>query len=383
MATIPLLQAKNQFTQDLIAVLNVVPPQTNYLLDKFVFVYKPVTYLSWQVRRWTEVPATSVLRGASGNRVKGSGFTQKIEQAPFFHLYYNLNELEGYNAAFGTQNPAESAVDDLTEQAAFMYGEMKKMINRAYELQASQQLQTGIVLDSTTGNIDSKRNPASFTDVGSGNYWDTNTGADPFITLENMAVWLRQYGKVSGNVMDVTMGANVLRSFLKLTEVLARAQKLWNVLTPLEFPELKDDGSVFHGQVSAGPYKINIFSYPQYYTSSTEYQGIATINTIAGSISQAATSNSSTPFIADYNMVMTPQKPRFIFGSSMVPKIPKQVAAERDGDYGDMGEVEGGKFFAYDYQDMKLTAWEMNLKSTGLAILASVDEVVTAKVTSI
>ena len=382
MATISALQAKNLFTQDLIQVLNIVPPINSYLSDHFEMRYKPTLYLSWQTKRTTEILTQSVLRGTSGNRVKATGFTQKVELPPFFHLYFNLMELEGYNAAFGTQNPAESAVDNLLEQTAEMYDEMKMMMQRQQEFMAAQVMQTGIITDATTGNIDYKRNPASFTDLLAGGYWDTNIGVDPFATLESMATWMRQYGKCSGNVFNVIMGASVLRAFLKMTVVLARAQKLWNVLTPLEFPELKDDGSVFHGQVSAGPYKINIFTYPQYYTSSTEYQAAATIHTIAGDISQAGTSNTSTPYISDYNMIMTPVKTRWVHGFALVPALPKQIASGSDGMVGDLGMVEGGKYFAYDYQDVKLTAWEMNLKSAGMPILTAVDEVVTCKATS-
>jgi len=382
MANIPLLQRKNQFTQDLIDVVNITPPDaTDFLMNMFRFVYKPTLYLSWQTRRFTEILATSVIRGTNGNRIKATGFTQKVELPPFFHLYFNMMQLEGFNAAFGTQNPTEGAFYDLMDEASFMYNEMKKMINRAKELMASQILQTGIVLDATTGNINFDRNPSSIMDLGSGGYWDGSISQNPFATGETMCTFLRQYGKVGGNRFRWLMGASAYRNFLLQTAVLSRAQKLWNVLTALEYPELKDDGSVYMGNISCGPYSVDIFTYPQYYTSSTEAQELVTVQAIAGQTTSAATSNTSTPYIADYNTVMVPEKMQQIHGCALVPALPKQIA--NDGDMtGEMGLIEGGKFFAYDYQDVKLTAWENNLKAAGMPILTRVDEVVTAKVCS-
>lgn len=175
------------------------------------------------------------------------------------------------------------------------------------------------------------------------------------------------------------MGASAFRQFLLNPFVLARAQKLWNELTQLTMPAPRGDGSVFMGQVSAGVYRINIYTYPHFYTASTEYQAAINIITLAGTVAQNATANTSVPYINDTNIIMTPPKMNSIMGYSLVPKLPMQMM-DVNGSMGEIGDIEGGKFFAYDFQDIKLTAWEMNLKSAGLAILSDVDEVFTAKV---
>ncbi|MBX2906163.1 MAG: major capsid protein [Taibaiella sp.] len=375
MAEVPVSQARALFTQDIIGALSIKPPMTTYLTGGFAQVHRDTDYLQWQTRRFSERMASPVLRGASPQVIKGNGFTQKIEQPPYFHLAFNIMQLIGYMPAFGTNNPAESAMDDLLDEVMEMYAIMEEMIERRWEYMAAQIYQTGVVSAPNMDDINFNRWEQSIIDLGSGNYWD-NASVDPFAVMEQGGNFLRTYGKIGGNSIDCLMGSSAYSAFLKNPIVLSRAQKLWNELTALTMPELKDDGSTFMGQVSAGPYLVNIFVYNQFYTASTEAQRAGVIQTIAGELTVSATDNTSTPYILPYNIVLKPRKERQLFGSGWVPKLPNQMMNTTNA-----GEqINNGRFFAYDFPDQQNTTWMGNLKAVGMPILRCVDEVFTAKV---
>jgi len=369
--------AKYLFTKDLFDVINVMPPMGRFLLKKFAFEYRPTTYIAWQQRRWAEKLASTVIKGTDGNLNKATLLTEQIEEAPQFHEKLNITNLRGYNSAFGTNSPTASAVDDLLTELALEVQMVKDTIVRSYNLMAAQIMQTGTVTTNTF-TYDFGRNAASFADLGAGNYWDNNS-VNPITILESGATFCRQYGKTSDSISDVIMGASAFNAFLENTKTLDRSQKLWSILTDIEKPQMGADGECFQGRISAGAYQFNIWTYPQFYTASTEYQPAVTLQTNYGSKSQSATPNTSTKYIDDTNIIIMPSNTVQLWASTLVPRLPEQVNGTMS-TMGMAGETDGGLFFAYDYQDVKRTAWEFNIKSSGLTIPVRIDDFFTAKV---
>lgn len=357
MATIPAGQARAKFTSQMVAIYKQLPKPTNFLSRKFIDVVKNVDYVSWQVERYGEFAANDIVRGADGHRNQFSIQTEKVEQPPLFHEYFDIMQLSGYNRAFGSTLIDDGEYNEFMNTALERFGVVRGAIDRRYELQAAEVLQLGTITTVNSGTYDFKRKGASMPGYSAAvNFADPSV--NPFSVIASGCLFNRTVGKASGGVYDCYMGTDVYDAFLIHPDVLARAQKLWNQLTDLQMPDLKDDGSAFMGQVSAGAYKVNIYTYPQFYTATTEVP------------------NTSTAYIDSKQLIITPVNPKWIKAFAMVPMLPKQGAARNTL----FPALEEGKYYAYDFQDEKNTAWEMNIKSSGLCIPVAVDQIWNAPV---
>jgi hypothetical protein len=262
--------------------------------------------------------------------------------------------LQGYDRAFGTTNVSESVFNDFMETVLFAIKQCQYKIDRTYEIQASQIFQTGIVTSAVNGNTDFKRKAASMVQYSAGIDWTIAT-VDPTDIIASGCKFLRATGKASGGVFDLYMGSKAYNAYVSNPIILTRSQKLWSVLTETAKPTPKDDGSVYMGQVSAGSYQLNIYTYPEVFTATTEVP------------------NTSTPYIPDNMIVITPMKPIGIHGFGLVPMLPSKAGTNENNKF---PTIESGAYVISEYLDMKRTAWEIHVKSAGEPLPLTVSEVV-------
>lgn len=343
---IPVSDARNVFTKTLIDVYKERISPKMFLGSFFNVKETTSKNISIEVQRGREKVAPDVYRHSSGSRLKMTRSSEKIWTPPYYHPYLVCNEHELYDVAIGARTPEMFArlADELADELV----EMRNTINRAYELQRSQVLDTGIVTLNSGANIDFKRKADSLVDKGGGNYWATGT-VDPYADMETACQFLRKEGKSTGGVFNAILGSEALSDFLANTIVKERADIRRIALDDIQTPQIGAEGGVFHGQVSAGSYKVNIWTYEEYYEDSD---------------------GNLTPYVDPKKMIMLPLAPRFTMAFAGVPQL------ITDGN----SVPQRGAFLLQEFIDERAQAHEVHLKSAGLAVPVAVDQIHTTQV---
>lgn len=343
---IPVSDARGLFTKTLIDVYRERINPKLFLGSFFDVKESTSKNVSIQVQRGREKVAVDVYRHSSGSRLKTTRSSEKIWTPPYYHPYIVCNEHELYDVAIGAQTP--DMFIRLAEELADEVVTMRDTINRSYELQRSQVFDTGVVELKSGANIDFKRKAASLVDKGGGNYWATGT-VDPYADMETACQFLRKEGKATGGVFNAILGSEALSDFLSNTIVKERADIRRITLDDLQMPQVNAEGGVYHGQVSAGSYKVNIWTYEEYYEDAD---------------------GNLTPYIDPKKMVMLPLAPRFTMAFAGVPQL------LTDGNT----VPQKGAFLLQEFIDERAQAHEMHLKSAGLAVPVAVDQIHTTQV---
>lgn len=346
MATIPASQARAQFTQALIDVYKEIVPVKNFLRSFFPNKESGSKYLSIEVSRGFELIASDVLRGTEGNRNIFGKSTEKIFLPPYYREFFDMTDLDLYDVLMGQENISEVQFGELLAQASEKLMQLQNKIERAYELQCAQVLESGIVTLASGDNIDYFRDASSLVDL-SGTPWTTGTN-NPYTNLLTGCNFLRTKGKSQGAVVNAIFGDEVLTAFLNNTIVKERAEVLNFSLDMVREPQRNSVGGALHGRVSVGSYLVNIWTYPEYYEE---------------------TAGTSIPFVDPKKVILLPENPRFRMGFAAVPQLID--GATRD---------VRGAYKVQEFRDERKAHHIIDIQSAGLAIPTAVDQIWTAQV---
>lgn len=357
---IPIQDARGVFTRTLIErwnELSEIAPKS-FLGSFFTKKTSTTKEVSIEVMRGTEKIAVDVVRGSDGNRNSFSRHAEKIFVPPFYNEYFDATELDRYDLLFG-QNALSiggPVVTGMIEQALEKINILKYKIERAYELQRSQVLDAGIVELVSGDNVDFKRKDASMVAKEVADYWNV-AEVDPRVDFITGGNFLRQTGKAGDGEFNAIIGSAALAAFLNNPFIVNSLIKDV-ALIDLKMPQTDAMGGVFHGRISAGPYIINIWSYPEYYDNA---DGV------------------STAFIDDNYAIMLPIKScRLIMSYASVPAIIRDTANAEFPEF--IGQVEAD-YYINNYIDAKGKKHVFEILSAGLAIPVSVDRIYSMKVT--
>jgi len=340
MPTVSPQDARNILTKTSIDLYREKPVVTQFLTSFFQTKEISTRFVSLEVVRGREKVAFDVARKSGGNLNVFNKSTEKVFDPPFFHEKFAMDELDLYNVALGSMNPAQMA--DLAAQVANNTEEIRNKVIRRIERMCSEALLTGEILVDADTNINFKRRAGSFIDVSGSNPWATGANS-PYVDLQAAGTFLRKTGKVTGGRFVAIMGANSIADFLDNTTVTTRADLRRIALDDIQTPQVNAEGGVFHGRTSAGPYTFDIWSYDEFFE---DENGVLT------------------PYVTDEEVIIMPATPRFTVTFAAVPRVLGQAP-------------QTGAFFMYETIDEELTSHFMHLKSAPIPILNAVDQVVT------
>ena len=340
---IPLQDSRNLFTKKLIAVYKEKVDVMSFLRSFFTRVETMTKEISIEVQRGTEKIAVDVKRGTAGNRNTFSKSTEKVIEPPFYWEYMSANEHRLYDTAIGSEGSAP-AFAQLTAELAEDLFELQKKIERAVEKQCADVLMTGVITLSDGSTIDYKRKAASIVAYAAGN--DFGTAIDPFAVFKAAAVFLRKTGKVQTHVFDAILGDTVITDLFN-NAIFKERQNLFHMsLDTINTPRANAVGGVYHGTITAGPYRVNLWTYPDYYEDST---------------------GTMQPYIADTKMVVLPPNPGFKLVYAAVPQL-----------IGQGGSIpQQGAFLIQDFIDERATTHEYHIKACPIAVPTKVDQMIT------
>lgn len=336
------LDARGLFTKMTIDKYKEMSKPTAFLRSFFPEKIVPTKEVAISVQRGNELVAVNVERGTEGNRNSGGKSTEKIFIPPFYKEYYDATNLDLYDRAIGSDDPAIFAalVEDMAEQLMIL----RNKIERAYELQCAQVLETGIVTLVNGDNIDFKRKADSLKD-NSGTPW---TGANnPYTQLETGCNFIRQKGKAQGSVINAIFGSSALTAFLANTSVTGRADIRNITLDAVRTPQKNALGGTLHGEVAVGAYLVRIWSYPEFYDT-------------------ASAANNA--YVNPKKVIMMPEDPRFHLAFGAVPQLITSGVPVR------------GAYKVGEYVDERQAAHVFDIASAGVAIPVAVDQLYTMQV---
>lgn len=349
---ISLAQFRGEFTDALAAVWReqaIAPPSA--LRSLFPNRNFGTKYVSIDVQRSAgELIALDIIRGAEGVRNTFSLSDQKKWEPPYWYEYFDATQLDLYDVVLGQYNQgvvAPSAMIDFAQQVVDHLAVLRNKIERSKELQCAQVLMTGIVTLVSGDAIDFKRKATSLVDLNAGSgggYWTTGA-TDVFAQLAAGAKFLRTVGQRGDSEFDCIVGEGAMNALLKNTTFITR-QDLTNLrLDAIMPPGRTANGLAYHGQITAGSYRINMYTYPQYYKPA---------------------SGTITPYIDDTKFVMFPRTPDFIYAHAAVPRLMNEAP-------------QTGEYHVVQHEDVMRTADNYGIKSAGLPIPIAVDTIYTAK----
>lgn len=232
----------------------------------------PTLHVDIQVERDNDLIATDVVRFTQGNKNKRTKSTEKKFEPPFFKLEYDFSRDEVYmnTVAHGVMT-SPNVNQAIAQNALREVRNNRKKVERAIRKQQAEVLQTGIVVLESGDNIDYKRKAASIVDLTTGSYWN-QASTDPLDDMKNGMKFLREEGNSYGSSVNLFMRDAGLTALLNnenpaLAKALdSRRMERANIVMP-QFDNAS--GMAFHGQVAAGDFTINLWTYNEKYTDAS------------------------------------------------------------------------------------------------------------------
>lgn len=346
-------QHKKNITQKVIAVFTEKNKVRTGLAAFFPRVITIEKSVSIEVERGRQLIAVDVERCTDAQRNTFSKHTEKIFTPPYFREAWDFTECERYNVTFGQRtNPSTSDSINMINTAGKNISKMKDKIMRAVELQRAQALQTGIVQLKNGDNIDYKRKAESLVVLNGTNVWD-NAGSDILGDLAKGCDFLREEGLSSGTSVNVLFGKDAMQEVLKDSEIQKLLDNRRITRGDIGMPQFNGKtGMVFHGQISTKDYKINLWTYNEFYENSD---------------------GSKSYYIDPKNVILIADD---FVGKTAFTGIPGIGRTESGDKY--VKPVKGD-YIISDRVDEEKRAWWFEVESAPLAIPISIDRVYTIK----
>jgi hypothetical protein len=219
------------------------------------------------IQRYDEQIAVDVLRGGDGNSNNLGVYTTKEYLPPLFDEYQPVTAQQVSKRFAGDPQTAERARKEKMIQL-IVEGqlELAKKIWRAIEKQAADCLFNGIVSLTNGDNIDFYR--LATHNITPGTAW--GAGGDPITDLALACQVNRIDGKVTSNIAIFSNSS--WDDFISNANVIAYLDN--RRIEPGNFtPSFDRQGSVFQGVIWVGSYRLECYTYDQYYTASGSATG--------------------------------------------------------------------------------------------------------------
>lgn len=355
---LPVQQARNIFTKAYMAKFKEIVPTPSFLRSFFNVETYATKSISLEVQRGTEFIAADVLRGVDGKR---NTFTRSSEREfvpPFYNEYFDATELDRYDRVFGDEaNYVPKTIGYLARDVATKYSILRAKIERAKEKQCAEVFETGIVTLNNGDNIDFKRRAESKVDLGAGNYWGTTT-ADVEAQLIAGAEFVRTYGKNGEPTFNLVMSGAAYVALKKTDYFKNNANYNQVRLIDINMPQKAAFGAGYHGQIFAGAYTFNVWTYDEIYQAS----GTGTI----------------TRYMDENIAFITPSMgTRFTLSHAGVPAI---ITDKTKAEFGSMIVSQEAEYWLNNFIDPKRKAHIFEIYSAPLAVPVTVDMIYTMQV---
>ncbi len=310
--------------------------------------------VSIEVRRNGRKMSVDVQRCTDPVRNIFSKSTEKIFTPPFHSESFDVTACEAYARTFGSGNlPSKYDATSMAGDTAENLAAIEDKIIRAKIKQAADVLQTGVVTVKNGDSIDYKRKAASMKVLSGTAKWDAPTTADPLKDYYDGCEFLRTQGLSSGTVINVLHGTAAMSNVLDNAKIQELLDKRNIKRGDIGMPQFDNTtGLVFHGQLAAKDYIINLWTYVDSYEDA---------------------SGNDVRYIETNNVIMIPDDFEGELVHAGVPAIKK------DSEGNPAVVAVSGEVVVHDVVDTVKRTWNLVEESAPLVIPVSVDRVYSIK----
>jgi hypothetical protein len=213
------------------------------------------------IQRSGEQYAVDVVRGTGGRLSTRKRFTTKEYIPPVYDQFVALGEEE-----LMERMPGQTEYDSPDFAAMVMaiisdeQTEQQEMILRSIEYQAAQAFFTGQIVLVNGDTIDFKQKATHNYEVGTS--W-SDSGGTPIDDIQLALNLNRKDGKVDSDI--AIMSEESFADFIANAQVVAQADLRRIDRLDIKPPSMNTEGAAFHGTFSVGAYRIQLWTYPQFY----------------------------------------------------------------------------------------------------------------------
>lgn len=317
----------------------------------------PTLMVDVEVQRDNDLISVDVQRFTEGNKNKRTKSSEHTYEPPFYKEDYDFARDEVYmnTVALGVTN-ATAANQAIAQNALKNVRKNRQKIERAIRKQQADVLQTGVVTLVNGDSIDFRRKAASMVDLGAGNYWN-EANTTPASDLKTAMRFLRDEGNATGGTINLIMRSDALDALLNNASVKEILDSRRMDRAKIDMPQFNEaSGMAFHGQMAAGDFSVNLWTYNEKYTNE------------AG----------ETVFYLDRtNVVILPSD---FQGKTVFGGLPTMRNATIGGKPAKVPGVVEAQFLLRAYDDEKTISSTLELTSAPLAIPFTIDKIYTLKV---
>ena len=354
MGLIDLTEARGLYTNSLQVIYREKILPTAFLRSFFAPVETQTKLVTIAVRRGGEKIAVDVERGTIGNRNSFSKSSEKTFLPSFYEEFLEATDMDFYDKMWNSNGTVEVTTFKMwLDETIEDLGELISKIDRAYEVQCKQVLELGVVTLKTGENIDFKRKAASLVANAAGNTWATGT-VSPYETIAAGCSFIRTKGKSVGTTMNLILGSEAFNDFMSNTIVKERNDMQNISLDAIREPQRVSDATL-HGQITAGSYKLNVWTYNEFYDDAT---------------------GDNIPYINPKLAIILPEKPNFKFMYSGMPQL---LGAGTTNEGAGLTGVKG-RYHISEHLDTRKNSHQIIVKSAGLPVPVAIDQVYTVQV---
>lgn len=347
---IPIVDARGLFTKSLVSVYREKVSVMSFLRSFFEPVEVMTKEVSIAVQRGTEKVAVDVTRYSDGQRNSFDKSSEKTFVPPFYKEYMNANDHKLYDQVINALSLGNNTFfAEMTAELAEDLMKLQEKIERAVELQCAQVMQTGVLTLNSMTDIDFKRKAASIVAYNAANDFSIAT-VDPRIVLKAGCEFIRQKGKSQGGTFNAILGDQAMSDLINNPFIQDSSDLKDYSIGQIREPQRNSVGGVLHGQLSVGSWKVNLWTYPEYYDNAA---GV------------------STPYIDPKKVTMLPEAPKFKLVAAAVPQLIQNGTVPQRGAY-----------LIQEFLDEEKTAHKIMIKSTQVALPVAIDQLYTVTVKS-
>ena len=322
----------------------------------------PTYEVDVEVQRDSDLIAVDVVRFTEGNKNKSTKVSEHKYIPPYFKEDYDFQRDQVYmnNIALGSglDNPNVNRI--LAMNAVKQVSKNRDKVIRAIRKQQADVLQTGIVSLNNGDNIDYRRKATSMVNVSvGGNYWSTAASATPIADIRKGMDFLRNVGNSGGSAVNVIMRSAALEAFLASAQVKEQGPNTIQQIQRINInmPQFEGvSGFAFHGQIAAGDFNVNLWTYNEKYTDA----------------------NGATQYYLSENKVV--MMPDDFQGKTVFGGLPTMNRTTIGGQPTEVPGIAEAQYLIRSYSDAKTMSSTIELTSAPLVVPFTIDKIYTMQV---
>ena len=322
----------------------------------------PTLEVDVEVQRDNDLIAVDVVRFTEGNKNKSTKMSEHKYIPPYFKEDYDFQRDQVYmnTVALGVGMESAQVNRVLAMNALKQVSKNRDKVIRAIRKQQADVLQTGIVALENGDNINYRRKATSMVNVDTtGEYWSVSASATPLTDIRKGMDFLRNVGNSGGSSVNVIMRSAALEALLATTQVKEQGPNVIQQIQRININMPQFDGVsgfALHGQVAAGDFSVNLWTYNEKYTDAngdTKY------------------------YLAENTVVMIPDD---FQGKTVFGGLPTMNKTNIGGVATSIPGIVEANYLIRSYSDEKTMSSTIELTSAPLVVPFTIDKIYTMQV---